>query len=75
MLFPRVLVAACVLNLAVARLLLPYLAAPFAIGAVALAFWWRRRTEPAHQPDRRPTRCNLVPRCRWPRSFSSCCLR
>ncbi len=38
MLFPRVLVAASVLNLPVARLLLPYLAVPFAIGAVALAF-------------------------------------
>jgi len=52
MLFPRVLVAACVLNLAVARLLLPYLAAPFAIGAVALAVWWKKSTEPVRQPER-----------------------
>ena len=37
MLFPRVMIAASVLNLSVARLLLPYLAAPFLIGAVALA--------------------------------------
>ena len=52
MLFPRVLLAACVLNLAIARLLLPYLAAPFVIGAVALALWWRKSAEPAHQPAR-----------------------
>jgi uncharacterized membrane protein (DUF4010 family) len=49
MLFPRVLVAASVLNLAVARLLLPFLAAPFAIGAVALVVSWRS-TAPAVQP-------------------------
>lgn len=52
MLFPRVLVAASVLNLAIARLLLPYLAAPFVIGAVALALWWRKSAEPTHQPER-----------------------
>jgi uncharacterized membrane protein (DUF4010 family) len=45
MLFPRVLVAASVLNLPVARLLLPYLAVPFVIGAIALAFWWRKGTK------------------------------
>jgi uncharacterized membrane protein (DUF4010 family) len=52
MLFPRVLVAACVLNLTIARLLLPYLAAPFVIGAAALALWWRRSAEPTHHPER-----------------------
>ena len=52
MLFPRVLVAACVLNLAVARLLLPYLAAPFVIGAATLALWWRTSTESVRQPER-----------------------
>jgi uncharacterized membrane protein (DUF4010 family) len=52
MLFPRVLVAACVLNLAVARLLLPYLAAPFVIGAAALALCWRTSTESVRQPER-----------------------
>src|SRR6185503_8194679 len=36
MLFPRVLVATCVLNLAVARSLLPYVAIPFAVGVAAL---------------------------------------
>jgi len=36
MLFPRVLVATCVLNLGVARSLLPYLALPFALGVTAL---------------------------------------
>ena len=41
LLFPRVLLAASVLNLPVAALLARYLAAPFAMGAVALAIWWR----------------------------------
>lgn len=36
-LFPRVLVATVVLNPAVARALLPYVAAPFGVGAMALA--------------------------------------
>lgn len=42
MLFPRVLVATVVLNPAVARALLPYVVAPFAAGALALAGWLRR---------------------------------
>jgi uncharacterized membrane protein (DUF4010 family) len=46
MLFPRVMIAASVLNLSVARLLVPYLAVPFLIGTGALAFW-RRRSAPA----------------------------
>lgn len=51
MLFPRVMIAAAVLNLSVARLLLPYLAAPFIIGAVALAAWWRQNDGAARQPE------------------------
>ena len=45
MLFPRVLLATCVLNLSVARALAPYLAAPFAIGVLALGFAWRRSAD------------------------------
>jgi uncharacterized membrane protein (DUF4010 family) len=41
-LFPRVLIAASVLNLAVARALLPYLVAPLVIGVMTLVVWWRR---------------------------------
>ena len=44
-LFPRVFVAACVLNWDVARALVPYLAAPFAIGLIAVLTWWRRSGE------------------------------
>jgi uncharacterized membrane protein (DUF4010 family) len=51
MLFPRVMIAASVLNLSVARLLLPYLAAPFIIGAVALALWWRQNDGAARQAE------------------------
>lgn len=40
-LFPRVFVATCVLNLTVARALLPYLAVPFAVGVMTLVLWWR----------------------------------
>jgi uncharacterized membrane protein (DUF4010 family) len=41
MLFPRVLAATFVLNHRVAVALLPYLAAPFLLGLVAIALWWR----------------------------------
>lgn len=41
MLFPRVLIALCVLDLTVARALLPYVVAPFAAGVLALVLWWR----------------------------------
>jgi uncharacterized membrane protein (DUF4010 family) len=40
-LFPRVLVATCVLNLAVARSLLPYVAVPFTVGVIMLLAQWR----------------------------------
>jgi uncharacterized membrane protein (DUF4010 family) len=49
MLFPRVFVAACVLNLSVARALLPYLAAPFLFGLVAVLVWWRRSGDAGHE--------------------------
>jgi uncharacterized membrane protein (DUF4010 family) len=42
MLFPRVAIAAAVLNLTVARLLLPYLAPPFLVGVACLVMWWRQ---------------------------------
>jgi len=51
MLFPRVMIAASVLNPSVARLLLPDLAAPFLVGAVALAVWWRRSDGAVRQPE------------------------
>ena len=50
MLFPRVMIAASALNLSVARLLLPYLIAPFAVGVAALAFLWRR-SDGAREPE------------------------
>ena len=53
MVYPRVLVAASVLNLAVARLLLLYLAAPFAAGTLVLAVWWRKSPDPAADPTGR----------------------
>ena len=54
MLFPRVLIATSVLNLTVARALLPYLVAPFALGAVTTVLWWRRNSD-AVQSTARPT--------------------
>jgi uncharacterized membrane protein (DUF4010 family) len=61
MLFPRVMIAASVLNLSVARLLLPYLAAPFIIGAVALASWWRRNDGAVQQPEQPANPLQVVP--------------
>jgi uncharacterized membrane protein (DUF4010 family) len=54
MLFPRVLVAAGVLNLAVAKMLLPHLVAPFVIGVIALVLWWRK-SAPADHPGEGPS--------------------
>ncbi len=45
MLFPRVLLAAAVLNAGVARALVPYLAPPFLVGAIALVVGLRRTRE------------------------------
>ena len=61
MLFPRVLIAASVLNLAVAQRLLPYLAAPFAVGAVALAASWRKTAEPEPSPEGPVNPLQIVP--------------
>ena len=49
MLFPRVVVATFVLDYRVAMAMLPYLAAPFLVGLVALALWWR--TNPRATPQ------------------------
>lgn len=55
MLFPRVLIATSVLDLNVARALLPYLAAPFAVGLLSLGvLWWRPMPDVAH-PIARPS--------------------
>lgn len=61
MLYLRVAVAAAILNLTVARLLLPYLVIPFVIGAGTLALWWRTRTEPSTLPERPDNPLQLVP--------------
>ena len=50
-LFPRVLVAATVLNAAVAKRLTPYLVAPFVIGAVSVALRWRNGARPTNEPE------------------------
>jgi uncharacterized membrane protein (DUF4010 family) len=60
-LFLRVVVATTILNPAVARLLLPYLIAPFVIGAGTLALWWRTPTEPPPLPERPDNPLQLVP--------------
>jgi uncharacterized membrane protein (DUF4010 family) len=57
MLFPRVLVATSVLDLAVARELWPYLVAPFAVGAGAVAVWLSR----SHAVTRAPEQTSANP--------------
>jgi len=61
MLFPRVLIAASVLNLAVAQRLLPYLAAPFVIGVVTLAVRWRNTAQAEPAPERAVNPLQIVP--------------
>jgi uncharacterized membrane protein (DUF4010 family) len=61
MLFPRVTIAAIVLNVGVALPLLPYLAAPFIIGVAALALWWRTRTEAVPEPEPAGNPLQIVP--------------
>jgi uncharacterized membrane protein (DUF4010 family) len=51
-LFPRVLVATAVLDLGVAGALLPYLAAPFAVGVVTLILRWRTAAEVVESSQR-----------------------
>jgi uncharacterized membrane protein (DUF4010 family) len=53
-LFPRVFIATCVLELTVARALLPYLAAPLAVGVIMLILWWRTGADvggPSEKPS------------------------
>jgi|SRR6185369_564761 len=50
-LFPRVLAATLVLNVDVARAVLPYLVPPFVAGVVAVAILWRTSTSAAGPPD------------------------
>jgi len=51
MLFPRVFIATSVLHMTVAWELLPYVAAPFAVGVFALLVWLRRNPDDAFQID------------------------
>jgi uncharacterized membrane protein (DUF4010 family) len=51
-----------VLNLPVARFLLPYLIAPFIVGVLSLAFWWRKsRDEPRSHFEPPANPLQLVP--------------
>jgi uncharacterized membrane protein (DUF4010 family) len=49
MLFPRVVAATFVLDYRVAIAVLPYLAAPFFLGLLSLAVWWRANPVPTPQ--------------------------
>src|SRR5215467_13525519 len=49
MLFPRVVAATFALDYRVAIAVLPYLAAPFLLGLLSLAIWWRAKPAPAPQ--------------------------
>ena len=60
-LFPRVLIAAFILNRAVAQQLLLYLAPPFTIGALALAVLWKRTNESQLSPERPVNPLQIVP--------------
>jgi uncharacterized membrane protein (DUF4010 family) len=51
MLFPRVLIATLVLDVAVARTLLPYLIAAFTVGVIALVSWFRTDRDETHPLD------------------------
>jgi uncharacterized membrane protein (DUF4010 family) len=51
MLFPRVMIAASVLNPMVALLLLAYLVAPFVLGVVSLMLRWEKHTAGEHEPE------------------------
>ena len=61
MLFPRVMIAAAVLNPTVARLLLPYLAAPFLVGVACLVLWWRRSGRSGTKPEQPSNPLQFVP--------------
>ena len=75
-LFPRVFVAACVLNWDVARALVPYLAAPFLFGLIAvltLVAAERRRRGTARRCPR--IHCRSGQPSRWPPSSRWCSSR
>jgi uncharacterized membrane protein (DUF4010 family) len=61
LLFPRVMIAAAVLNLTVARLLLPYLATPFLVGVACLVLWWRRSSGTGTKPEQPSNPLQVVP--------------
>ena len=61
MLFPRVMIAAAVLNLTVARLLLPYLAPPFLVGVACLVLWWRRSGGSRTKPEQPSNPLQVIP--------------
>ena len=56
MLFPRVVLAASVLNVDVARALLPYVVVPFALGVLTLIVWWKKlgTADHANEPPSNP---------------------
>lgn len=60
-LFPRVLVAASVLNVDVARALLPYIVAPFAAGVAILALSWKKGDAGDGSNDRPSNPLQIVP--------------
>ena len=61
MLFPRVLIAAAVLNSDVARELLPYTAAPFAIGVISIVLWRRQKRGGHHFAEPPSNPLHVVP--------------
>jgi len=61
MLFPRVMIAAAVLNLTVARLLLLYLAPPFLVGVACLVLWWRRSGGAGTKPEQPSNPLQVIP--------------
>ncbi len=61
MLFPRVAIAASVLNLSVAKALLPYLVVPFAVGIITLYLWWRTNTDAVGPADMPSNPLQIVP--------------
>jgi uncharacterized membrane protein (DUF4010 family) len=61
MLFPRVALAATVLNPAVGRAVAPYLVVPFLLGAAAIVFWWLRRDVIDQHPQPPSNPLQIVP--------------
>jgi uncharacterized membrane protein (DUF4010 family) len=55
------MIAAAILNLTVARLLLPYLAPPFLVGAVCLVLWWRQSAGSGTKTEQTSNPLQIVP--------------